>query len=260
MELPAVEHKFKCPECPHDTFRKSNFVHHAKTAHLKDYEIVYRCIGCQKDFDQIRDCLAHTTSCQSIQKVVDTREEKGLFVALIIMSIPCFLEKRKIRPPQDPYILELSKIQSLTTTAKKSVQLDSGETNDKQPADIEEVSTRATSSSDRDEQISGISSISRKRGVDDGSNEFLIKVPRRDDSFSCPDCNKRFDRQDRVSSIFVDRSLPPTFIEYTSIHFRPLNTSKQNTRETFLLLLSACTVTKDLMYCETPPSMQSGRE
>lgn len=77
MELPAVEPKYKCPECPYDTFKRAHFVAHARTSHSRVYEIFYQCMGCKKQYDQMRECLGHTTSCKQIQKVAEIQAEHG---------------------------------------------------------------------------------------------------------------------------------------------------------------------------------------
>lgn len=77
MDLPAVEHKYKCPECSFDSYKRPHFVYHAKSAHSRDYEIFYRCIGCQKRFEQMRECMLHVSACNRVQKAADVQADKG---------------------------------------------------------------------------------------------------------------------------------------------------------------------------------------
>lgn len=77
MELPAVDFKYKCPECSHDTYKRAQFIYHAKTVHSRDYEIFYQCIGCRKRFEQMRDCNSHCQACNRVQKAADVQADKG---------------------------------------------------------------------------------------------------------------------------------------------------------------------------------------
>ncbi|KAI6192143.1 hypothetical protein M3Y97_00305000 [Aphelenchoides bicaudatus] len=181
MELPAVEHKFKCPECSHDTYKRVNFIQHAKKEHSRDYEIFYQCIGCRKRFEQIRECMTHVSACNRVQKAVDIEADKDKRKTRSLRSGASPLTFKPFNTDKEP--------------GKPSALIEPKRVNDSKEKQIEPTKNQEA-------ELFNLNSSQKRNAQNEESTSepfsVLLKVPREDERFYCPQCTKDFIRKDRT--------------------------------------------------------------
>lgn len=185
MELPSVEHQYECPECSYTTFKRANFIHHTRSVHSMIYEIFYQCVGCKKQYEQIRECMAHTTTCKQIQKNIDVQEKRNTRT------------RRHDELESNSHLFKRPKVSSINIEFPLKIRTNRADTTNSGSIALSPQTNDST-----DEPQVEVETSEQVLNGGDGSNQeivFYVPVPRKEIRLICPVCSREFTRKDRVS-------------------------------------------------------------